>query len=123
MGIHNYNQYITPSPYVAYPTKEQSVARSPPTKREHRDSVSGEVHGPLNSDDTIDVGPKSTKPQPKVYHVALRPTILSKHMDLVIDAMTPDPKSVNRKQSQANINSRAPGSAAPQTPISGMPAT
>ncbi|KAK7898037.1 hypothetical protein LTR67_004669 [Exophiala xenobiotica] len=122
-SIHNYNQYITPSPYAAYPTKEQSVARSPPTKREHRDSVSGEFHGHLNSDDTVDVGPRSTKPQPKVYHVALRPTILSKHMDLVIDAMTPDPKSVNRKQSQANANSRALGSAAPQTPISGVPPT
>lgn len=121
-SIHNYNQYITPSPYAPYPVKEQSVARSPPMKHEHRDSVSSQPSSTANSIDTIDVAPKSSKPQPKVYHVALRPTILSKHMDLVIDAMTPDPKSVNRKQSQANVNGRAPG-AAPQTPISGMATT
>lgn len=122
-SIHNYNQYITPSPYAPYPSKEQPVARSPPMKHEQKDSVSSQDPSALNSTDTIDVAPKSTKPQPKIYHVALRPTILSKHMDLVIDAMTPDPKSINRKQSQANVNSRAPGSGAPQTPISGMPAT
>ncbi|KAL6252721.1 hypothetical protein RBB50_000440 [Rhinocladiella similis] len=121
-SIHNYNQYITPSPYVPYPTKEQSVARSPPTKQEHRDSIPGELKDAINSDDTIDVVPKSMKPKPKIYHVALRPTILSKHMDLVIDAMTPDPKSVNRK-GQANSSNRATGSAVPQTPISGVPST
>jgi len=122
-SIHNYNQYITPSPYAPYPPKEQPVARSPPMKHEQKDSVSSQDPNNLSSTDTIDVAPKSTKPQPKIYHVALRPTILSKHMDLVIDAMAPDPKSINRKQSQANVNSRASGSGAPQTPISGMPQT
>ncbi|KAI1610105.1 transcription factor SPT20 [Exophiala viscosa] len=122
-SIHNYNQYITPSPYVPYPAKEQSVARSPPTKQEHRESISGDMRDPLHSDDTIDVAPKPTKPQPKIYHVALRPTILSKHMDLVIDAMAPDPKSLNRKQSQANGPGRPPGSTAPQTPLAGVPPT
>ncbi|OQU98814.1 hypothetical protein CLAIMM_04542 [Cladophialophora immunda] len=119
-SIHNYNQYITPSPYAPYPPKEQSVAKSPPLKNELAGSDGKALP---SSDDTIDVVPKSSKPQPKVYHVALRPTILSRHMDLVIDAMTPDPKSLNRKQSQANVNSRAPGAGAPQTPISAIPPT
>ncbi|KAH0828211.1 hypothetical protein AYO21_03770 [Fonsecaea monophora] len=119
-SIHNYNQYITPSPYAPYPSKEQSVTKSPSLKQEQASS-DGRAHP--GSDDTIDVAPKSSKPQPRVYHVALRPTILSRHMDLVIDAMTPDPKSLNRKQSQANVNSRAPGGGVPQTPISAIPPT
>ncbi|EXJ94914.1 hypothetical protein A1O1_00032 [Capronia coronata CBS 617.96] len=122
-SIHNYNQYITPSPYVPYPSKEQSVARSPPIKHERRDSATSDAREALHSDDTIDVAPKPSKPQPKIYHVALRPTIMSRHMDLVLDAMAPDPKSVNRKQSQANTSNRQAGSAAPQTPMSGVPPT
>ncbi|EXJ90119.1 hypothetical protein A1O3_03188 [Capronia epimyces CBS 606.96] len=122
-SIHNYNQYITPSPYAPYPSQEQSLARSPPLKQERQDSVASDTRDLLHSDDTIDVAPKSTKPRPRIYHVALRPTILSRHMDLVLDAMAPDPKSVNRKQSQANSANRPPGSAAPQTPISGVPPT
>ena len=119
-SIHNYNQYITPSPYAPYPTKEQAIAKSPHLKQEQ---ISGDSKDIPHSNDTINITPRSSKPLPKVYNVALRPTILSRHMDLVIDAMTPDPKSLNRRQSQANVNSRAPGSGAPQTPISGMPST
>ena len=44
-------------------------------------------------------------------------------MDLVIDAMIPDPKSLNRKVSQANVSGRPAGSGAPLTPISGVPQT
>jgi transcription factor SPT20 len=117
-SINNYNEYITPSPYAPYPTKEQSMIKSPRIKQESSDNKSDP-----KSDDTVEVAPKSTKPQPKIYHVALRPTILSRHMDLVMDAMQPDPKSLNRKSSQANANNRAGGSGAPQTPISGMPPT
>ncbi|KAJ9616823.1 hypothetical protein H2200_000542 [Cladophialophora chaetospira] len=117
-SIHNYNQYITPSPYAPYPTKEQSVNKSPRLKQEQSDQKDGP-----HSDETINVVPKSLKPQPRIYHVALRPTILSRHMDLVIDAMQPDPKSLYRKGSQANVNGRAAGAGPPQTPISGMPPT
>ncbi|OCT50254.1 transcription factor SPT20 [Cladophialophora carrionii] len=117
-SIHNYNQYITPSPYAPFPTKEQSVAKSPPLKQEQTDQK-----GVPPPEQPVDVPPKSSRPQPKVYHVALRPTILSRHMDLVIDAMQPDPKSLTRKGSQANVSGRTAGTGAPQTPISGMPPT
>jgi transcription factor SPT20 len=117
-SIHNYNQYITPSPYAPFPTKEQPGAKSPPLKQEQTDQKGGPP-----PEQPIDVAPRSYKPQPKIYHVALRPTILSRHMDLVIDAMQPDPKSLTRKGSQANVNGRAAGTGAPQTPISGMPPT
>lgn len=117
-SIHNYNQYITPSPYAAYPTKEQIGQRSPQIKQDpqNKENQSSDAR----SDDTITAQPKSNKPKPKVYHVALRPTNLSRQMDLALDALAPDPKSINRKQSQANVNSRG---GAPPTPISGVPST
>ena len=117
-SIHNYNQYITPSPYAPYPIREQSVAKTPLLKQEQSDR-----NETLPAQEVVDLAPKSYKPQPKIYHVALRPTIMSRHMDLVIDAMQPDPKSLNRKGSQANVNGRTAGAGAPQTPISGVPQT
>ena len=125
-SIHNYNPYITPSPYAPYPTKEQTGQRSPRVKQENKDSNSSQSkegqNGDARSDDTVEAAPRSNKPQSKVYHIALRPTTLSRHMDLVIDAMAPDPKTLNRKQSQANV-ARTPGAGAPPTPVSGVPST
>ena len=121
-SIHNYNPYITPSPYAPYPTKEQTGQRSPHSKHDHRDSATKDgSSSDAHSDETVAAPARAGKPEPKVYHVGLRPTIMSRHMDLVMDAMAPDPKSLNRKQSQANANSR--GGGVPPTPVSGVPAT
>ena len=119
-SIHNYNPYITPSPYAPYPTKEQTGQRSPHLKQENSASSQSKdgSSSDARSDDTVVAPKQPSKPQPKVYHVALRPTELSRHADLVFDAMAPDPKSLNRKQSQANANRGAP-----PTPVSGVPAT
>ncbi|ETN46312.1 uncharacterized protein HMPREF1541_00496 [Cyphellophora europaea CBS 101466] len=116
-SIHNYNPYITPSPHVPYPPKEQTGQKSPPTKQDA--SKDGQINEKLNGAPET----QSTKPQPQVYHKLLRPTQMSRHMDMVLDALAPDPKSLNRKQSQANVNGKAAGSAAPPTPISGVPPT
>ena len=125
-SIHNYNPYITPSPYAPYPTKERIGQRSPRVKHENKDSNSSQSkegqNGDVRSDDTVEAALRTNKPHSKVYHVALRPTTLSRHTDLVIDAMAPDPKSLNRKQSQANV-ARTPGAGAPPTPVSGVPST
>ena len=125
-SIHKYTPYITPSPYAPYPAKEQSTTKSPKIKHEHRISISSQATIALNSDlpseGNVEAVQKSNKPGPKVYHVALRPTILSRHMDVVIDSMTPDPKAKG-KQSQAQLNSRTQASAAPGTPVGGVPST
>ncbi len=120
-SIHNYNPYITPSPYAPYPTKEQTGQRSPQLKQEQRDSANRDGSSDARPEDTVAAPTRTGRPKPKTYHVALRPTILSSHMELVMDAMTPDPKSLNRKQSQANTGRGAGG--APPTPVSGVPTT
>ncbi|RMZ88510.1 hypothetical protein DV736_g4266, partial [Chaetothyriales sp. CBS 134916] len=124
-SIHNYTQYITPSPYAPYPTKEQASHRSPQVRQSANDASTGkDTASETPSDATVEAQPKANSSQPRTFTVALRPTNLSRHMDLVVDAMAPDPKLLNRKQSTANINGRTPASSVPpQTPLSGVPST
>jgi transcription factor SPT20 len=128
-SIHNYNPYITPSPWVPYPAqtlpKPPSRGRSSPVpKQEPGEASTSQMNGDystLNGESAS----KAKKPQPKIFHVALRPTNLSKHMDLVIDSMTPDSRTLNRRQSQA-FPARTPGASsmpAPGTPLSAIPPT
>ena len=104
--------------------------KSPIAKQELSDDLSGQgIIGDFSSDvtggdrpgDTIQVAPKRGTSQPRVFHIALRPTALSRYMDMVIDSMTP----LNRRQS-AVAAVRTPGSAtmpAPPTPLSAVPQT
>ena len=117
-SLHNYTPYITPSSYAPYPSREQSQVKSPRIKQESTSET--DTQGTQERLDTN----KQKKPGPKVYHVALRPTNMSKHVDLVLDAMAPDPRALNRRQSQAYMNARTPvAGAVPNTPISGVPPT
>ena len=137
-SIHNYNPYITPSPWAPYPAKEQPKpppqSRSPIPKQEASGGAPGQtnigssstINGDEHSEDPAEVSSKPNKPHPNIFHVALRPTTLSRHTDIVIDSMTPDPKALNRRQSQAFNSTRTPGPStmpAPSTPLSGLPPT
>ncbi|RMZ78400.1 hypothetical protein DV738_g3911, partial [Chaetothyriales sp. CBS 135597] len=124
-SVHNYTPYITPSPYAPYPTKEQTHHRSPQPRQGSKDASSNkDTASGAPSDSTVEAQPKANKSQPRVFTVALRPTNLSRHMDLVVDAMAPDPKLLNRKQSTNNVGGRTPASSGPpQTPLSGVPQT
>ena len=136
-SIHNYNQYITPSPWVPYPVQEPSKpsfrGRSSPmpkqesaeTSNSQMNSGSSTLNGDAPAGKNSESASRANKPQPKIYHVALRPTNLSKHMDIVIDSMTPDSRTLNRRQSQA-FSARTPGAnnmPAPGTPLSAVPPT
>ena len=136
-SIHNYNPYITPSPWVPYPAQElpkpPSRGKSSPVPKQEPSEAStsqmnrdlSTLNGDVSSGKNSESASKANKPQPKIYHIALRPTNLSKHMDLVIDSMTPDSRTLNRRQSQA-YPARTPGAsnmAAPGTPLSTVPPT
>ena len=132
-SIHNYTPYITPSPWVPFPSKPPSRGQSSPVlKQGHAEASAGQtngdssaINGEAPSGKNSESASKSNKPPPKIYHVALRPTILSKHMDIVIDSMTPDSRTLNRRQSQA-FPARTPGAAnmpTPGTPLSAVPPT
>lgn len=94
-SIHNYNPYITPSPYVPYPRENLPSAgdngknRGSPTQAktsEERDKES--MPAPSVPSD----GQRNNKPpppEPKITTVVLLPTPQSLQKDLLIKAMTP----------------------------------
>jgi len=108
-SIHNYSQYLTPSPYRPYPQK--------PNRNATRDAGNGSVDQGESSE------PKDKESsKPNIFHVVLFPTPLSIHEEVVIQANTVDPRSNSRKQSTAVP--RTPASATiPPIPSSAIPPT
>ena len=103
-SIHNYSNFVTPSPYVPYPEKNASP-NGTPEKHQPKDGQSVELTNGKQ---------KATEPEPKTYTVVLFPTPLSMQEEVIIQSMTPDMRPGNRKQ----------GGAVPRTPASAtVPAT
>lgn len=110
-SIHNYNEHLTPSPYVPYPQKEDAVAEGDKNKDASQ----------AGSDSATASKYKQPEMGPKIFTVVLFPTPLSLHEEVYIQANTPDPRN-NRKQSTAIP--RTPASATvPATPLSAVPPT
>lgn len=112
-SIHNYNHFITPSPCAPYPSREQ-LNQSPPVKMERSTSTEKENVAPEQSDAPA----KSAKSQPRVLYVALRPTHLSKHVDLMLDCTAPDPKA---RKPQKPVQPPTPVGTVPPTPSAERP--
>lgn len=111
-SIHNYNEHLTPSPYVPYPQKEDFVAENAANKS-----------NPQTKSDSAS-GAKDKQPEkgPKIFTVVLFPTPLSLQEEVYIQANTPVDSRNNRKQS-ATVP-RTPASATiPPTPLSAVPPT
>ena len=111
-SIHNYNEHLTPSPYVPYPQKEDSVAENSANKS-----------NPQTKSESAS-GAKDKQPEkgPKIFTVVLFPTPLSLQEEVYIQANTPVDSRNNRKQS-ATVP-RTPASATiPPTPLSAVPPT
>ena len=111
-SIHNYNEHLTPSPYVPYPQKEDSVAENAANKS-----------NPQTKSDLAS-GAKDKQPEkgPKIFTVVLFPTPLSLQEEVYIQANTPVDYPNKRKQSATDP--RTPASATiPPTPLSAVPPT
>ncbi|KAJ3473441.1 hypothetical protein NLG97_g10305 [Lecanicillium saksenae] len=84
-SIHNYNQWLTPSPYVPFPKDEQG-ANDESKKADEESKPTGGEKAEGNAQD-------ETKPKvaakPKVFTVVLHPTPESLQMDLLIKTTTP----------------------------------
>ena len=107
-SIHNYNQHLTPSPYVPHPQidEEPKTTGNAPT--------APSVETPISTEKQANKGPK-------VFTVVLFPTPLSLQEEVFIQANTPDIRN-NRKQSVQVP--RTPASASiPPTPMSAIPPT
>jgi transcription factor SPT20 len=118
LSIHNYNQCLTPSPYVPFPKEELSTehggaakdASNSKEKQEDRDKETMPAPAqPLDSTATKEAA------KAKIYTIVLLPTPESLQMDLRITGSTPkgDGKGVHD----------TPSLAPPSTPLSLVPPT
>lgn len=132
-SIHNYNEHITPSPFVPYPkgsVEAQDVAAS---AQDAAANGPGEaVDGPKrsNTENVIAQGQTSAKEVvkgPKIITTVLFDTQLSQYEHLAIMARMPLPDSRNnqRKQLQgaAGKDGATPTMAHPPTPLASVPST
>ena len=107
-SIHNYNQHLTPSPYVPHPQvedepKTNGVATAAPS-----------VEASVSKD-------KQASKGPNIFTVVLFPTPLSLQEEVFIQANTPDLRNGRKQSVQVP---RTPASATiPPTPMSAIPPT
>ena len=107
-SIHNYNQHLTPSPYVPFPLIEE------PPKANGNAPAAPSAEASASKD-------KQASKGPNVFTVVLFPTPLCLQEEVFIQANTPDLRN-NRKQSIQVP--RTPATATiPPTPMSAVPST
>ncbi|MCJ1397298.1 Transcription factor spt20 [Xylographa trunciseda] len=129
-SIHNYNEHLTPSPFVPYP-HSKSLDRSSNSQSKGGSSTSA-ADAALTGPEKENVLPKEEPSDnttgiskgPKIFTTVLFPTPLSLQEELLTFANMPDHRANNRKQSQ--MSARTPASATmphPPTPSSAVPST
>ena len=113
-SIHNYNHFITPSPYAKYPDRDR-LSQSPRAKHERNGSGEKENVAPSGTtEQSAESAAKTGKPRPLIFRRALKPTNLSKHMDLQLDFIALDPKA--RKPPNKAAQPPTPAGTVPPTP-------
>ncbi|KAL8992058.1 MAG: hypothetical protein Q9188_007665, partial [Gyalolechia gomerana] len=121
-SIHNHSQYLTPSPFVPYPkltTGDDETSTTDNNKSDPSKSGKESTQDPPSAQKVPATGPK-------IFTTVLLPTPQSVEEEVFAWANTPDPRSNNRKQSQASTASRTPASATmphPPAPLSAVPST
>ena len=112
-SVHNYQQWVTPSPYVPFP--------------EHRADVDDKPAADPDAQSVLSEKQKQKEREkahePRTYTVVLFPTSLSMQEEAYAQANTPDSRPGNRK-TQSTTVPRTPASASatvPPTPLSTIP--
>ena len=116
-SIHNYNEHVTPSPFVPYPKHEQS-SENPASKANGESSGQSGAGAKEKQTDGHDgaSSPKPSPPKPRIFTTVLHPTPRSVHAELTLLATTPNPKSTSKKQS-AHWQASSGSTSAPQSPV------
>ncbi|KAI9726519.1 MAG: Transcription factor spt20 [Chrysothrix sp. TS-e1954] len=118
-SIHNYNQYITPSPFVPYPHKQrdaQSRTNGPRLEGENKEEGKGSMAAPERPS-------RDYAKRPDTFTTVLHPTSLSRHREITILATTALPDSRPGGRKSLSKDGATPASALPPTPLSSLPST
>lgn len=120
-SIHNYNSYVTPSPYVPYVQQNVGLGKKREAEREDVKLKSTEQKDKENMPAPSLPNDVKRNPIKKVYSVVLRPTPPSQTVELVQKLGELQSGGANvRKESRQDVN--GPLSATIPTPTTAIPA-
>lgn len=108
-SMHNYNSYVTPSPFAPYPKKAKE--HEPPTNEEGAKA---------DEQNKTKEGKGKDKEGPHITTEVMFPTPLSRHKEMLILANTPASEMRSKKRS---TDGATPSSAQPPTPQLAVPPT
>jgi len=125
-SVHNHNAYLTPSPYVPYPTqnteaKKEAEVDDKTKTAEQKDKEN--MPAPTLPGDSHRNKSNSPPKKPKVTTVVLHPTPLSNHVDLAIKASEAYTSPDDRRGSRQDVNGVPLSGTVPPTPTTGVPQT
>ncbi|KAM7220879.1 Spt20 family domain containing protein [Rhypophila decipiens] len=115
-SIHNYNQYLTPSPYVPFPKEEQTNGDAPSAEDANKaEKTAEEIDKENMPAPSVPTEAQKSKgpPKVKISTIVLHPTQQTLQADLAIKASTPRGAS----------DSRTDGLGPPPTPSLAVPPT
>ncbi|KAL3424662.1 hypothetical protein PVAG01_03943 [Phlyctema vagabunda] len=125
-SIHNYNPYLTPSPYVPYPTTETTPSKSKNISDSDDDKRSRTAEQKDKENMPAPAAPgdssrnaKGSPKRPPVRTLVLHPTELSKQLEIGVKANTPQSGDVGRTDLNGPLSAIHP----PSTPLSSVPPT
>lgn len=101
-SIHNYNEHITPSPFVPYPKHNQLASEQTVAKTETATNSTPDQN--QNKEAVKDASAKEAQAplKPKVFTTVLHPTTRSLQAELTLLATTPDPRAARQQAEPSN---------------------
>ncbi|KAF2085457.1 hypothetical protein K490DRAFT_75094 [Saccharata proteae CBS 121410] len=124
-SVHAYNSFITPSPFVPYPSPPKQGSDSPSSKsglqKSSVEPSENKENAPVQSQTGMSTQKAASK-TPKVATKVLFPTAtsLQAEVELLANLPMPDMSAARRQQSRT---AATPGSAQPPTPLTSVPPT
>lgn len=131
-SMHNSNAYLTPSPYVPYPTenhvgngknssdiKEEAGAKVKTSEQKDKENMPAPAF-PVDGQR----GKSNTQPKkPKISIVVLHPTSISNHADMAIKTAESRNGSLDSREPRQESNTGPLSATVPPTPNAAVPST
>ncbi|KAH8672651.1 Spt20 family-domain-containing protein [Tricladium varicosporioides] len=118
-SVHNYNTFLTPSPYVPYPTQGKDVENDPPGKPKTAEQKDQENMPAPSLPGAVQSAKSAQKV--KISTIVLHPTPLSEHMGLAHEISQVGANNEDRRDSR--VDGGPLSATVPPTPTTGIPPT